>query len=256
MRALLTFLLLGVLVAGRPVQAAAFGHAGHQIIADIAMQYLSPQAKQKIRSILGSTTPGQAATWMDDVRGNSAYDYMKSWHFINIEPGKAYRPGGKNNIISELERIYKELQQPEKLDKKKRREALMILFHLVGDLHQPLHVGYASDRGGNEIPIRYKGAMIDLHRLWDTELIRDQRITAEDCLKLSTLTPADIARSRFTPADFVAYLNDSRAGLPAVYRFSSGQADEAYIRDGRQIIRLQLLTGGIRLAGVLRQLFG
>ena len=61
-------------------------------------------------------------------------------------------------------------------DPAKRAIALTWLFHLVGDLHQPLHTvqlltrEYSQgDRGGNQICVRVAPdrAPLDLHRLWD-----------------------------------------------------------------------------------------
>jgi hypothetical protein len=55
--------------------------------------------------------------------------------------------------------------------KEDRRFALRFLVHLVGDLHQPLHVGDNSDRGGNDTQIRFFDRGSNMHRLWDSDLI-------------------------------------------------------------------------------------
>ncbi len=46
--------------------------------------------------------------------------------------------------------------------------ALKILTHLLGDLHQPLHLGHASDRGGNEVKIKFFDNETKLHSAWDS----------------------------------------------------------------------------------------
>lgn len=249
-------LLSILLIIGIGPKSFAFGPQGHRIVVNIAMQYLSPEAKKKVLQILGTTTTDSAAVWMDEVRDDPAYKFMKPWHFINIEKGKTYQPG-TNNIIWELEKVYSELQHPEKLSKKAKKEDLMILFHLLGDLHQPLHVGYAQDRGGNETPVEYKGFKTDLHHFWDSDLIWNQHITAQACLKLSKTTSQEIAKAKFSSAQFVAYMNESRALLPKVYAFGpGGQIDQTYVANNKQVIMLQLLRGGQRLGIVLQQLFG
>ncbi|HUC97485.1 MAG TPA: S1/P1 nuclease, partial [Candidatus Polarisedimenticolaceae bacterium] len=52
-----------------------------------------------------------------------------------------------------------------------RRIALRFVAHLVGDIHQPLHAGFAEDRGGNSIAVRFNGRKENLHSLWDTALV-------------------------------------------------------------------------------------
>jgi hypothetical protein len=246
---------LFLIIASFVPDASAFGPTGHKIVVNIAMQYLSPAAKKNVLRILGNIKPDSAATWMDNMREYGSYDYMKPWHFINIDSGKAYKPG-INNIIWELERVYAQLQHPEMLKTKARKEALMILFHLMGDLHQPLHVGYGSDRGGNETQIQHKGFKTDLHHIWDSDIIWNQHITTEACLKLSKTTAKEIADKQFAATQFVAYMKESRALLPKVYAFTGGNIDNEYMISNKQVVMLQLLRAGQRLAGVLQQLFG
>ncbi len=48
--------------------------------------------------------------------------------------------------------------------------------HLVGDLHQPLHVGDDGDRGGNEVQVVYPASgryPLNLHSEWDRVLVDD-----------------------------------------------------------------------------------
>lgn len=254
MKTLTTSLLVLTMFVCAP-RANAFGSQGHKIVIDIAMQYLNPAAKKKVLQILGSTSTRSAANWMDSMRDDPAYKFMKPWHFINIEKGKTYQPG-TNNIIWELERVYADLQHPEKLSNKARKEELMILIHLMGDLHQPLHVGYRSDRGGNDVPVEYKGFKTDLHHFWDSDIIWNQHVTTESCLKLSTTSSKTIAKTKFKPSQFVTYMNESRALLPNLYAFSGGKIDQNYVTKNKQVIMLQLLRAGQRLAIVLNQLYG
>jgi hypothetical protein len=249
-------LLLILLIFNCAPKASAFGPAGHKIVVDIAMQYLSPNAKAKVLQILGNVPPDSAAVWMDAMRSDSSYTYMKPWHFINIDKGKAYDPSSTNNIIWELNRVYAELQHPEKLSPAVRKQDVMILIHLMGDLHQPLHVGYGSDRGGNEVKVDFKGFHTDLHSFWDSELIWNQHVTVDACMKLSKTSAQALAKTKFTTDQFVAYMKESRSLLPKVYAFSGGVLDQTYATNNKPVVELQLLRGGQRLAIVLNQLFG
>jgi S1/P1 Nuclease len=63
-----------------------------------------------------------------------------------------------------------------------KRIALRFVAHLVGDIHQPLHAGFAEDRGDNSVDVRFNGRKTNLHSLWDTGLV-----------ELEEGTPAEIA---------------------------------------------------------------
>lgn len=47
----------------------------------------------------------------------------------------------------------------------------MFITHFVGDLHQPLHTGLYSDRGGNDVVVQFFGEETNLHALWDIHLV-------------------------------------------------------------------------------------
>jgi S1/P1 Nuclease len=36
-----------------------------------------------------------------------------------------------------------------------KRAALRFIAHLVGDIHQPLHAGFAEHRGGNSVDVTF-----------------------------------------------------------------------------------------------------
>ena len=54
---------------------------------------------------------------------------------------------------------------------------LRLLIHIVGDVHQPLHVGRKGDRGGNDIKVTWFGESSNLHKIWDEGLIDNQQLS-------------------------------------------------------------------------------
>jgi S1/P1 Nuclease len=71
-------------------------------------------------------------------------------------------------------------------DREHKAIALAWLFHLVGDIHQPLHTAQLftveypqGDRGGNEICVRVTqaGQPMDLHRFWDGVITSRSNLT-------------------------------------------------------------------------------
>ena len=126
---------------------------------------------------------------------------------------------------------------------------------LVGDIHQPLHAGFAEDRGGNSVDVRFNGRKEKLHSLWDTALV-----------ELEQGTPSEIG-ARIQAAEAVEDRQQWQQGTPTdwalellaivrtqVYRLpASGEINAAYIEPARAVIRTRLLQAGVRLASMLNE---
>lgn len=189
----LTILLLFLL---KTSPSFAWGKVGHTMVAEIAMAYLNKGVKDSVQKYLGKMTFGEAATWMDDIRGQRKFEYMTTWHYSDIEKDSVYKKTEEADAVNELERIIAELDDKSKLSKNRINLDIKVLFHLIGDLHQPLHCGYGSDRGGNEVKVMYNIENTNLHSSWDTKIIESnlnavQKGVLELCQKL---TPAEIKK--------------------------------------------------------------
>ncbi len=135
--------------------------------------------------------------------------------------------------------------------------ALKILIHLVGDMHQPMHMGRYSDRGGNRLQVRFFDQGSNLHSVWDTKLPNaahawtytewaDQldRLSPDKAAEVASGNIDDWARQthsvaerlydRFAPGSRISY-NEIAAWTP--------------------VVEQQLLGGGLRLARILNALF-
>ena len=87
-------------------------------------------------------------------------------------------------MVSAIERYCKVLRSTAKPrmpppTKEERVEALKFLIHLAGDLHQPLHVSRARDRGGHDIAVEFVDNKTNLHRVWDSGLAIRKRISKD-----------------------------------------------------------------------------
>lgn len=233
----------------------AWGKEGHEMVAQMAYNLLSEKAKERVKQYLGSISIPQAGTWMDDVRSDKGYDFMKSWHYINIDKGSAYTPTTDENAVNEIIRASRELEHMDKLCLEQIKFDILVLFHLIGDIHQPLHAGYGADKGGNDIQVLFNSKKTNLHKLWDTELIQDQRITLTTLEKAYTeLTPADIEHSKGTTVE--DWVKVSRMYLPVVYNFTDGRIDESYAKQNKELIISQLMNAAIHLAAALEKALG
>ena len=180
-----------------PASAFAWGCKGHQTVALIAENELTPEARQFVEKLLaenpvdpqlkrycgnaGRDPMVDASTWPDDVR----HDLKNGpWHYIDIPRGASRgplepfcEPGGcVTNAIAEQFAIVKD----KSAEPRKRADALRYLIHFVGDLHMPLHASTNNDEGGNCDPVRYfrrrpqehhNYFSPNLHALWDTAIL-------------------------------------------------------------------------------------
>ena len=113
-----------------PTLLFAWGKEGHRMVAEIAKQKLSKPAEEKVQKYLGDMSFDDAATWMDDIKKDKAYDYMKPWHYINIDEHQHYKKDTTANIVNELEKVIAELKNYKTMNDTDVNRDLKILFHL------------------------------------------------------------------------------------------------------------------------------
>ncbi|MDX1562296.1 MAG: S1/P1 nuclease, partial [Gammaproteobacteria bacterium] len=143
----------------------------------------------------------------------------------------------------------------ETLPFEQRADALKFLVHFVVDLHQPLHVGLAEDRGGNSISLRFEGESTNLHRFWDTHAI--------EALGLETRELAEqirrAARNIEMPAtiDPRVWAAESLALRPQVYDFDRGSEvlPPEYVAAAAATTRERLTLAAVRLAATLNDIY-
>ena len=159
-----------------------------------------------------------------------------------------------DNIIFRLTQTIQELKNYENLSDEDVKMKICIIFHLVGDLHQPLHVGFSTDKGGNTQQINYNGKGTNLHSFFDSGIINARNISLNDCLALNTYSKHQI--KRLGKINTVKWAKESRSYLPTIYDYKSNVIPENYVDTQAPIIKKQLLNAGLRLASVLTAIFG
>ena len=244
-----------------PFRLFAWGHAGHQMVAELAMSMLSDATRAKVERILNGMTPAEAGTWMDDIRSDPKYKYTAPWHFANIEEGGTYKPAPNGDIITALNKAYTELQHMDELTPEQVKFDVLVLFHLCGDLLQPLHVGYGSDKGGNTYQVQYNGKGTNLHAIWDSRIIEKTGIKLDDLKQAMAYSvppgsqPVLLKETLAKRIDFDHYLNVGRNALKYVYDLKGHQLDDAYMQRGKPFVLAQLTMAGHLLASCLETLF-
>ncbi|WP_341631657.1 S1/P1 nuclease [Sphingomonas agri] len=256
-----------------PSPVFAWGKTGHRVVAAIADRELSGLARAKIEQIL---EPGEsldeAANWPDEMRAAPGEFWQKTatpWHYVTLNGTVYDHAPPEGDALEALGRFSRILQDPS-ASREQKKTALRFVIHLVGDLHQPLHVGKLNDRGGNEVKVTFFGKPTNLHSVWDSLLVDDEQlsfselaaklerhISNEDVVKWWDANPRDwiseSAKIRDTLYPTASDLPRSRGNAPeaaAVPDLSYG-----YVFRFTPVMQQRLSQGGIRLAAYLDAIF-
>src|SRR5207249_9051999 len=126
-----------------PTPAFAWGAKGHEIVGYIAEDHLTEAAREKIKALLKNETLVRAATWPDKIR--KALPQMNALHYVDVRRGSSYYDRNldcpERNCIVEAINWYLKVLTSTDSPLAEKQIALNYIVHLVGDLHQPLHVG-------------------------------------------------------------------------------------------------------------------
>jgi hypothetical protein len=241
--------------------AGAWAPDGHRIIGEVATRSLSPEARAAVERILAGRSLAEVSTWADEVRGSEPYRWSAPLHYANIEPGAAaFDPArdcpAEGCIVKAIGDMTGVLRDPSTPDDK-REEALKFLVHFVGDIHQPLHVSFARDRGGNSITVTVNDIPTNLHRFWDGGSVeaagKDWPTYSADLI--ASITPDQ--RGAWSSADPTVWANESyQLSVSVAYIVpADGRLDQPYIDRAAAVARVRLATAGERLAGLLNDIF-
>ena len=185
-RRITSLLLLGLVVIATPREARAWSRDGHRIVCRIAYQLLDAPRRAEIDRLTSAyrdpdglpvASYFDACAWADEVRAKATASPLwrrlavfETWHYANV-PRTTTRlttpPCQVPCVISAITVHGDSLRvAPNDLSK---TESLFFLSHWVGDMHQPLHLGYADDRGGNDVRPIEGGfySTSNLHATWD-----------------------------------------------------------------------------------------
>ncbi len=246
-----------------PAVGFAWGEDGHRIIAGIADVHLMPQARDAVRYFLGDDSLADVSTWADEIRSIPAYRWADVLHYVNLPPGTdafdMQRDCPREGCVVSAVFRYEDVLRRRHAETALRIEALKLVVHFVGDIHQPLHVSRTGDRGGNDIRVTFFGEPMNLHEVWDTALIARTGRTREDYTRelLVRLESDDTLRREAERMDPAAWATEShRLALAYAYAVpEGGRLDQAYFERSIPIVDHQLAVAGLRLAAVLNAVF-
>lgn len=251
------FFLLTLLTISLTSSSMRWGQIGHRTIGHIADGMVNKKAKKELKRVLGNETLAEVSTWMDEVRSDDSYDYAETWHYCTIPDGMTYeeapaQEGG--DVIWAIETIIKELKAGG-LSAEEESTKLKFLVHMVGDIHQPLHVGNGEDRGGNDVRVQYFGSNTNLHSVWDSRIIDGKQMSYTEFAEwVNHPSPAQVKAWQAATVRDWAY--ESISYREQVYDVpEDGRISYEYGYKYFDIIKLRVLQAGVRLAGIINEIY-
>lgn len=263
--------------------AVAWNHSGHQLVAQIAYDNLTPQVKKKVNTILKvmycrGPKPRFVclATWPDKIKAHGLTRFDK-WHYINLPYAvdeTKVRPVNRQNVVWAINTLTKQLQSPG-IDRRQQARKLVFLIHFFGDIHQPLHsINRFSaetpegDRGGNLYPIVESEGAKDIHHYWDRaggyfyQQFKRSRLKTKQLQKIAQIIEQAFPKAQFDvdlkQDDPMIWAEQSRA-LAAVNAYMvtfAGKPSDDYRQTVQQLSCQQIALAGYRLAQMLNRLYG
>lgn len=237
-----------------------WGQKGHDVVAYIAECNLSPEVYQKIVKKLDNHSLVYFANWLDNASYTDQYRYTKTWHYANVDEGYTYdtmKKNEKGDVVTAINNTIAELKSG-KLTPEQESARLKILIHLVGDIHCPMHAGHLSDRGGNEVVVKFFNKDIKLHKLWDSELVEAaHKWSYTEWGQQLNRYCTNERKEELAKGEAEDWLNESHKIATEIYKVSpeKGKLYYDYITYYTPIIEKQLLAGGLRLAKILNELY-
>lgn len=252
-------LLSSLLLLSTSMHAYDWGKKGHRVTGVIAEKYLTKKTKKALNELLDGQSLAFVSTYGDEIKSDERYKEFGPWHYVNIPFNSTYEEHPKSDrgdIITGINTCVAVLQDVNE-SKDAKAFYLRLLVHFIGDLHQPLHVGLADDRGGNDFQVRWYDEGTNIHTVWDTKMIESYDMSytelAENADRL-TKEELELLQS----GSVIDWMEDSRKLVKDIYR-NTQEGDKLgyrYMYDYFNILRGQLQKGGVRLAHLLNELLG
>lgn len=240
----------------------AWGDAGHRMVCRVAWKQLLEQPRNNLKDLLGVADDiafAETCAWAD--ASLAEHPETAAWHQIYV-PKDARSVDVNRDCTPETSCVIREIERNvgiarNSVSTEERAMAVKLLAHLVGDVHQPLNVAFAEDRGGREIAGSFLGVATNMHAIWDTQLIEtDPAALAE----LATMYHA------YTPLDrlFVDWLSDlpeewANESLWVMRTPATGylgnpgglEFEQIYVEQNRPVAFDRIAKAGMRLGHLL-----
>lgn len=253
-------ILLLILIALYSQQAGAFGQTGHKMICELAYQISQPQTQVQIDKLVkasGLQNFAEGCVWPDTLRDNDSFKWSAPLHYVNFARNKTTVTSNDcakyGCVLSAITDMQQRLNQDNN-----DWQALLFLAHFIADLHQPLHVSYADDLGGNKTQVIFYQEATNLHSVWDSRIITKlgyNNNPAKQKLLLQAITSKQAYQ--WQQGGLIDWANESAALTINIYAHYQPkiQLGDAYIKQYQGPLETRLQQATVRLALILDQVF-
>lgn len=242
------------------LNALSWGQKGHDTVAYIAECNLTQAAKDSVSSILDGKSMVYFANWADNACHTEPYAYTRTWHYKNVNEGVNYKDAKsikEGDIVTALNKEIAVLGSKSATEEEKWL-ALVLTTHFLGDIHQPLHLGRATDRGGNYYNIKFFNSGSNLHKVWDEKLPEAaHKWSHTEWQRYIDNAPADSVSAYLEGGTPDKWAEETHSIAVKIYDATpeGHNVNYDYIAEWTPTIELQLLKGGLRLADLLNGIF-
>lgn len=255
--------------------AFAWGPTGHRVVGQVAERHLTVDVHYKIFQMLGGQSLARVANWPDEIKSEpQTYSHTYNWHYTDWadEMHNHDESNSSGKLITSLREQIAVLKDPAAAQEKKVF-AIKFITHLIGDLHQPLHVGNGVDRGGNYCKVVFQGQQMNLHALWDEGMIDFTKLSFTELAQFVSQGRSTDNIAAWKKGDLLDWAQESKSLRNEVYpdevhRSSEPTAMKQYCKKEATseeipkigyeysykfvpVMEQRLFQAGIRLAAVL-----
>ncbi|ODS24699.1 hypothetical protein AB835_02160 [Candidatus Endobugula sertula] len=244
----------------------AWGSLGHQVVCDISWRYSETFVRSMLLSVakrMGYQTFAESCMWADHIKSKALYKDLKLLHYVNVSKNKGDVASSscllqKNNrnqkskpqcIVTAIDYYQRRINNNE-LSQRQRDEAVLLIGHFVGDIHQPMHVSYKDDFGGNRRYVVFQGKRLSIHSLWDSDILYCGYKGGWRRLG-QTLYQQSLKHSVLPQLSPTVWANESLAVTQKIYRYLPTKLPDSYCDQYHPVALRQLQLAGIRLSQLL-----
>ncbi len=253
--------------------AFCWGSLGHKTAAQVAWRFIDKETRNKLSHILNGQSLADVSVWADSARAEEQWKFTIWYHFEKAPDNYTYLDNLKRQdekyrkLGGLLEALYiaEDMFRSPKSTGIEKENAIKFLVHFIADIHQPLHTGRVEDNSGNKIPIKWLGLDLNLHQIWDSQIIY---LAHKDILGSSSESEQAVAYSNYlltkfkdfkiTPDLFHHYddwMHESMVPRVDAYKYMD-ESEQKYTARFSNVIDMRVYLAGLRIAQALTRIVG
>jgi hypothetical protein len=251
--------------------AFCWGTLGHKTSAQIAWNLMDSQTRTKLTQILNNQNFSEISTWADSARSQAEWKFTVWYHFekapdnytyldnLQRQDDKYRKLGGLLEALYIAEDMYKNTNSTAT----EKENAIKFLVHFIADIHQPLHTGRVEDNSGNKIPMKWLGLDVNLHQVWDSQIIYlghkdflSNAVESDQVQKYSDYLMTKFKDMPVTPDLFRRYddwMHESMVPRADAYNFRN-ESEQDYTNRFIDIVDKRIYLAGLRIANSLSRI--